>query len=191
MSKVSSSPDRHTFQKEGYVKRCEEKGEVPNPDYVRMYESWREQEADNLENPEWQKNNMEYDLRSTEWICNKVKASEVYAQHLYAAMCNNDFQKNNVWPILKNQTWGCSWRHSGGIIADMLEEGDYIDWYCSGIKGNGISDEEYNQLSKAEQEQYLKARQFVGEQMVTDEVRADLLALGWVVIGDTNDVLNI
>ena len=184
MSKVSSSPDRHTFQKEGYVKRCEEKGEVPNPDYVRMYESWREQEADNLENPEWQKDNMEYDLRSTEWICNKVKASEVYAQHLYAAMCNNDFQKNNVWPILKNQTWSCSWRHSGGIIADMLEEGDYIDWYCSGIKGDGISDEEYNQLSKAEQEQYLKTRQFVGEQMVTDEVRADLLALGWVVLGD-------
>ena len=42
MSKISKSPDRHTFQKEGYVKRCEEKGEEPNPAYLEMYKTWRE-----------------------------------------------------------------------------------------------------------------------------------------------------
>ena len=52
---ISKSPDRHTFQKEGYVKRCEEKGEEPNPDYIRMYKTWREQDEENLNNPEWQK----------------------------------------------------------------------------------------------------------------------------------------
>ena len=65
MSKISSSPERHTFQKEGYIKRCEEKGEEPNLDYIDMYKTWREQDAANLVDPEWQKNNMQYDLRST------------------------------------------------------------------------------------------------------------------------------
>jgi len=76
---------------------------------------------------------LEYDLRSTEWVIEKVKADKVYAQHLYAAMCNNDFMRNEVWPILTEKKWSCSWRHAGGIIADMRGEGDYIDWYCSGI----------------------------------------------------------
>mgnify|MGYP003705677079 CR=1 FL=1 len=30
----------------------------------------------------------------TDWILEKVRESDVYAQHLYAAMCNNEFQKN-------------------------------------------------------------------------------------------------
>ena len=119
MSKINSSPERHTFQKEGYVKRCEKEGKLPNPDYIEMYKTWREQAEENMVDPEWQKLNLEYDLRSTKWICDKSKSSNIYAQNLYAAMCNNDFQKNDVWPTLKNQTWSCSWRHAGGIIADI------------------------------------------------------------------------
>ena len=59
MTEVSKSPERHTFQQEGYVKRCEEKGEEPNPDYLEMYKTWREQDESNLADPEWQKANME------------------------------------------------------------------------------------------------------------------------------------
>ena len=87
MKKVASSPERHTFQKEGYIKRCEEKGKEPNPDYINLYKTWREQDEENLKDPVWQKNNMEYDLRSSKELCNKVKASDSYAQNLYAAMC--------------------------------------------------------------------------------------------------------
>lgn len=177
MTKISSSPDRHTFQKEGYIKRCEEQGKLPNPDYVEMYKSWREQDMANLEDPNWQKDNMEYDLRSTKWICDKVKASESYAQNLYASMCNNDFQKLDVMPILKDQRWSCSWRHAGGIIADMREEGDYIDWYCSGI---GSDDKGYGLDSS-------DGGDYVPESVVTDEIREDLKQLGWVVVDQNNE----
>ena len=183
MSKVSSSPDRHTFQKEGYIKRMEEKGEEPNPDYIQMYKTWREQDEENLNNPEWQKDNMEYDLRSAEWMCDKVKESQVYSQNLYAAICNNDFQKLDVIPILKDQRWSASWRSAGGIIADMREEGDYIDWYCSGIRNNDeISPEEFNNLTEEQQIHYKETQAFVPESVVTDDIREDLKKLGWIVI---------
>jgi hypothetical protein len=183
MSEINSSPERHTFQKEGYIKRCEEEGKEPNPDYIDMYKTWREQDAENLVNPEWQKDNMEYDLRSTKWICDKAKGDEVYAQNLYAAMCNRDFTKNDVWPILTEKKWGCSWRYAGGIIADMREEGDYIDWYCSGIKNNP-SEEEIAEFNDVQKQQYLQLQAFVSEGFVTDEIREDLLKLGWVVLPD-------
>ena len=135
MSKISSSPERHTFQLEGVKRRAEEKGEEVPEHYENFWKSAKEQDAANLEDPEWQKDNMEYDLRSCEWICAKARNSDTYAQNLYAAMCNMQFIKLDVLPILKNQRWSASWRHAGGIIADMRQEGDYIDWYCSGMGG--------------------------------------------------------
>ena len=183
MTKIASSPERHTFQAEGYIKRCEEKGEEPNPDYVNMYKTWREQEEDNLVNPEWQHYNMEYDLRSTQWICDKVKASDNYAQNLYSAICNNEFAKFTqtgdrieTFRNLKGDYWGASWRSAGGIIANMREEGDYIDWYCSGI-GN----EEYGHgLDGTKPELDEDGRTYVPESVITDEIRDDLAKLGWV-----------
>jgi hypothetical protein len=180
---ISSSPERHTFQKEGYVKRCEEQGKLPNPDYIEMYKTWREQDEANIVDPVWQKDNMEYDLRSTQWIIDKTKNDDVYAQHLYASMCNNDFTKNDVWPILTEKRWSCSWRHAGGIIADMQEKGDYIDWYCSGIRDSKIlDDDEFSALTKEQQESYIQGKKFVPESCVTDEIREDLLKLGWIVV---------
>jgi hypothetical protein len=170
MTKISSSPDRNTFQMENYVKRREEQGKLPEPAYLEMYKSWREQDAANLVDPEWQKNNMEYDLRSTEWILEKVRAKESYAQNLYAAMCNNDFQKLAVIPILQDQRWSCSWRSAGGIIADMRQQGDYIDWYCSGIMNDDHEPEGY-----------------VPESVVTIEIREDLKQLGWIVVDQNNE----
>jgi len=182
---ISSSPDRHTFQKEGYIKRCEEEGKEPSEDYLNLYKSYQQQDKENIVDPVWQKDNMEYDLRSTQWIIDKVKGDDVYAQNLYASMCNRDFTKNDVWPILTEKRWSCSWRHAGGIIADMQEKGDYIDWYCSGIRDAKIlDDDEFRALTKEQQEIYMRNKAYVGEGMVTDEIREDLLKLGWIVLDD-------
>jgi hypothetical protein len=148
-------------------------------------------ELDREADPEWAKNNMEYDLRTTDWIIAKAEASESYAQNLYAAMCNNDFQKipddtpEGVVQVLSDSlpVWSCSWRHAGGIIADMLERGDYIDWYCSGMLHDGPEDGEERAKLTPEQLARLEiSKHFVGESIVTDEIRADLLSLGWRVI---------
>lgn len=180
---ISSSPKRHTFQLEGAQRRAEEDGKELPEIYINMWKTAKEQDEANIVDPEWQKDNMEYDLRSTKWIIDKTKADDVYAQHLYASMCNNDFTKNDVWPILTEQRWSCSWRHAGGIIADMQEKGDYIDWYCSGIRDNKIlDDDEYQALTKEQQESYIQCKKFVPESVVTDEIREDLLKLGWIVV---------
>jgi hypothetical protein len=180
---ISSSPERHTFQLEGAKKRAEEDGKELPESYINMWKTAKEQDEANIVDPEWQKDNMEYDLRSTQWIIDKTKADDVYAQHLYASMCNNDFTKNDVWPILTEKRWSCSWRHAGGIIADMQEKGDYIDWYCSGIKDSKIlDDDEFSALTKEQQESYIQGKKFVPESCVTDEIREDLLKLGWIVV---------
>lgn len=98
-------------------------------------------------------NNLEYDLRTSEWICEKAKQDATYAVNVYRALCNNVFQRADVWPILKDETWSCSWRYAGGIVADMIEDGDYLDFYCAGYEGT-----------------------------VTDEFAADLRQLGWIVL---------
>jgi hypothetical protein len=174
---VSSSPDRHTFQQEGYIKRCEEEGKEPDENYLNLYKSAQQRDEENIVNPEWAKDNLEYDLRSTEWILEKVRTSESYAQNLYAAICNNDFQKLDIMLILKNQTWSASWRGAGGIVANMRQEGDYSDWYCSGIRNDHSYDPEIN----------IKfPNGYVPESVVTDEIREDLKRLGWIVV-DQND----
>jgi hypothetical protein len=185
---ISKSPDRNTFQKEGYVKRCEEEGKLPNPEYIEMFMSWQQQRLELEETDEWKVDNMEYDLRSTQWMVDKVKGDDVYAQHLYAAMCNNEFTKNDVWPILTEKRWSCSWRSAGGIVADMQEKGDYIDWYCSGIRDSTIlDDDEFAALTKEQQEYYIQGKAYVPESVVTDEIRQDLLKLGWIVIDDSEE----
>ena len=161
---VSKSPDRHTFQQEGYIKRCEEKGEEPREDYLNLYKSARQQDEENMIDPAWQKDNLEYDLRSTDWILAKARASEDYAQNIYAALCNNGFIKLDVIPILTEQEWSCSWRYAGGIVADMREQGDYIDWYCSGIRDRDDINNGY-----------------MPEGLITKEIREDFKQLGWAV----------
>jgi hypothetical protein len=110
--------------------------------------------------------NLEEDIRACVWMLKKVQDSETYAQNLYAAMCNNVFQPNEVWPRLRDEYWSCSWRSAGGIVAELRGQGDYIDWYCSGIFGAGEAD---------------SFQGYVGESTVTDEIRQDLFAIGWTV----------
>ena len=182
---ISKSPERNTFQAEKYIERCLEEGTTPREDYLDLYKSARQQDEENMVDPKWQKDNMEYDLRATEWILEKVRGDDVYAQNLYAAMCNNDFIKREMWPILKDQRWSCSWRHAGGIVADMQEKGDYIDWYCSGIRDTRtLSESEQAALTDQEQLAYKAGEGYVSESVVTDEIEQDLYKLGWLVIKD-------
>jgi len=167
--KLSSSPARNTFQRDKYIERQTEKGHMNDPATDKMLEIYKrfdEIKQQSEQDPDWQKNNLEYDLRSTDWILKKARESDKYAQNLYAAMCNNDFIKNDVWPLLQEEVWGCSWRYAGGIIADMREDGDYIDWYCSGM-GGPTGD--------------MGATGYLPEGLVSDEIRDDLLKLGWIV----------
>ena len=174
MTKVSKSPQRHSFQKDCYIKQREELNEPVSNDMLDMFDKILEEDSRKFDTLESRKNNMEYDLLTTDWILEKTRTSNSYAQNLYAAICNNDFQKRDVWPILKDEVWGCSWRYAGGIIADMQQAGDYIDWYCSGISGGDDPD---TYALGAD----LKRKQYVPEGTITDEIREDLFKLGWLV----------
>lgn len=122
--KLSTSPDRGSFNRE-IIEKQFQKGQISQ----ETYENWQslmkryEEERENLEK------NLEFDLRTCDWIVDKCKKSTEYSKNLYSALCNNIFENN------KNEEFSCSWRHAGGIVADLNEEGDYIDWYCSGKEG--------------------------------------------------------
>ena len=181
MSKISKSPGRHTFQKEVYVKRLAENGEEPSQAYLDMFDNILKQDQEKFSDPESCKNNMEYDLLTTDWILEKVRASKSYAQNLYAAMCNMRFVRKDLFPYLRQDPdkdlWSRSWRSAGGIVADMRQEGDYIDWYCSGMGG---LNQEFD--AKETNEQWQNRTGYVPESVITDEIEADLLKLGWIPV---------
>jgi len=102
------------------------------------------------------------DLWQSNWFLDKIRTRDDYAQNVYAALCNMRWQPSDVFPILRDEWWSCSWRTAGGIVADFLGKGDYMDWYCSGI---GFDDN----LEDGR----------VPEGTVTDEIRADFARLGW------------
>ena len=190
--KLSRSPDRNTFQRDQYLDRMKKEGRTPENDdtvlaMMEFYDSFETDRNQQEQDPAWRENNLEYDLRSSVQIVGKCRGSEAYSQNLYAALCNTEWQKLEVMPILKDQTWSCTWRYAGGIVADLRGEGDYIDWYCSGIRSNA-TDEELNEMSEEHLAEYLFAKEnFVGEGYVTDEIRADFLSLGWQQANEDSD----
>ena len=112
--------------------------------------------------------NLEEELAACDWFIAKVRASDIYAQNVYAACCNMQWQKLDVMPILKDELWGCSWRYSGGMVAEFQDKGgDYMDFYCSGIRGAKELDNDGLE------------RGHVSESEVTEEIREDFLKLGW------------
>ena len=122
---------------------------------------------------------MQTDMMGAEWFRNKVKSSKSYAQNLYAAMCNNDFQYQDTWTVLADKTWGCSWRAAGGVVATLRDcDEDYMDYYCSGMGGFAMEDFGPD----ADSAQYYHQTGYVEEGQVTDEIRADLLRLGWATV---------
>jgi hypothetical protein len=122
---------------------------------------------------------LDRDLRQDLWrsdeFLHKIRTRHNYAQNVYAALCNTRWQPLEVIPILKDQYWSCSWRSAGGIVADFLGQGDYMDWYCSGMGGFAVLEDETEEEAQA----HFKDKGFVPEGTVTDEIAQDFAKMGW------------
>ncbi len=182
---LSRSPDRNSFQPTRYLARMAEQGRTPDNDkdvdaMMEFYKTEAERKLEREQDPAWREHNMEYDLRKSAIMVEKVRSNDYYAQNLYAAMCNNEFMKLDLMPILEDRAWSCSWRYSGGIVADMMGSGDYIDWYCSGIR-NPVDLSVQEGWSDAQRRQYQhQYERYAAEGCITAEIRQDLHELGWV-----------
>jgi len=118
-------------------------------------------------------NRLDLDICQCDWLVEKIRTDKNYAQNLYAAMCNQDWQYQDVWCVLTNRTWGASWRRAGGIVADIEGNGgDYMDWYCSGMGDETPDTNRWHDRPKT----------FVREGTVTDEIREDLAKIGWIPV---------
>jgi len=169
--KLATSPDRMTYQRDAFLKRHADKGLTPENDQFtqeieQLYEHMRIEHIMKYESttPE---NDLEYDLRASGLFKNKVN-SDSYAQHLYATLCNNNFFKGEM-----QKAWHCSWRSAGGIVADLRCEGDYIDWYLSGMRFENIDSVE-----------------LLKEGSICEEIQRDLLTIGWRVEPYTEQSIN-
>lgn len=109
--------------------------------------------------------NLERDVRTTIWVVDKIRRQETYAQNFYAALCNNRYQPIDVWGILKNINWDCSWRYAADMISDIRQDESYNNWYGS---GSGFTGTDF--------------AGFVQESYVTEEIEADLNTIGWVLL---------
>jgi len=66
------------------------------------------------------------------FIAQKCQDNEDYCQSLYAALCNNMWKKNQLELLV-------TWRYAGEIASILRQQdGNYLDWYCSGIGDDGI-----------------------------------------------------
>ena len=116
------------------------------------------------------------DLWAQTAICERIGTDEVFAQHVYAALCNQQFIRvDELAP--KAEPWTCSWRMAGEIIANIRNEfynkvhdpdiiETYVRWYCSGM----------GCLEGA-----------VDEGVVTEEVRNMFRDMGWTIIAYPNE----
>ena len=118
------------------------------------------------------------DLENSEYIRNRARDNRSYAQNIYAALCNMRWCKisgesaEDTLSILKDDLWSCSWRAAGRIVSDVIGEGDYLNWYCS-----GIGDPDIGYGLSADQ-----GTGYVAEGIVTEEIANDFKQLGWVPI---------
>ena len=56
--------------------------------------------------------------------------SDLFAGLLYAALCNVEWRRRD-----SNESWHCSWRMAGELVAGLRGEGDCLSWYCWGHEG--------------------------------------------------------
>jgi len=88
-----------------------------------------EPEADVAQGEKHNATDLALDLAESERIREQVKG-DLFAGFLYAALCNNDWRHDR-----SNDTWSCTWRRAGDVVADLRSEGNYLDWYCWGHEG--------------------------------------------------------
>lgn len=98
-------------------------------------------------------------------MVHKVRKELIYAQNLYAALCNNQYTPLDAWGILANIKWDCTWSYAANMIAEIREKEEARKYYCSGSK--------INQIDLAG---------FVEESYVTEEIESDFTQIGWVLV---------
>jgi hypothetical protein len=130
------------------------------------------------------KHDLVEDIRNSPEIMAKIRAEDNrYAQNLYAAWCNMQWCKRELWPVLSEDYWTASWRSAGGIVADLRNKGeDYMDYYCSGMRG-GLS------YDGKDDEDYFERTGFANESEVTEEILNDLDKLGWFPVPYKDEII--
>lgn len=74
------------------------------------------------------------DLLQSDRLRGLVRGSALFAELLYAALCNTTWTR-----AADGKEGSVSWRRAGRLVATLRGEGDYTDWYCAG--GEGTVDE--------------------------------------------------
>lgn len=119
---------------------------------------------------------LELELKDNAAVCQRIADNEVFAQHVYAALCNQQFYPQGE-PQTEDTVFSCTWRYAGEVIANIRNhyyhepqntgiEEDYLHWYCSGM---GFLDGA------------------VEEGVVTDEVRQVFHEMGWDIVAYPSD----
>lgn len=104
------------------------------------------------------------DIIANKKMLKKIRNNELYAQNLYAGLCNNVFQKSSGYGV----DWHRSWRFIASTIATLRNQGDYLDFYCTGI--SELPEDDLMQKSH---------KCYVRESVLTEEILSDLQSLGW------------
>lgn len=125
------------------------------------------------------------DIRNSPEIMAKIRQEDrYYAQNLYCAFSNMQWCPRDIIPALRQgdkDLWSASWRGAGGIVADLRNKGeDYMDYYCSGIKGATSYDPNDDTA-------YFEENKYVSEGEVTEEIQADLAKIGWFPVPYNDD----
>lgn len=119
---------------------------------------------------------VETDLKANIEVCQKIASDMVFAQHVYAALCNQRYFRSDVAHD-DQEPWTCTWRRAGAIIADIRNTHynepqntgvieDYIHWYCSGMG-------------------FMEGA--VDEGIVTSDIRQMFSDMGWYIVAYPSD----
>lgn len=102
--------------------------------------------VDDKDHIDLQRPNLLRNIQDSDNIKSKMRNSRDYCERFYGTLCNNELMYGDY-------VTGYSWRATGGLIADILGEGDYMNWYCGGREG-----------------------------AIDEEVQDDLNSIGWRVV---------
>jgi len=82
---------------------------------------------------------LERDLLDCQFIKDKIRSENGYAERFYNALCNVNWIHGSVvqGDGDKADTWSISWRGAGGLVATLRACGeDYLYYYVSGGEGS-------------------------------------------------------
>ena len=86
---------------------------------------------------------LERDLLNCQFIKDKIRSEDGYAERFYDALCNTKWYHDSVihGTGTEDDAWSCSWRYAGSLVATLRACGeDYLNYYCSGSEGSVAPD---------------------------------------------------